>query len=619
VKLRPAFFTALAALLGAAVIYQQVVRRILVPEVLQYVPKESTLLIATGSLESLWNEMDAHFGDVIRDKDRKGFLFTQINAIHSSLREQELKIDSAADLARYGIDPSRGILLAAIHPTLPGGLPPTSPDAAEAPTDESGVEAVLVLPVLDRARFTDSLLPAFEPAGDTTLPGLATGGHALTVTRLNGGWFLVHPEGDWAVLASSLSMLRRSVANRHSNLVHARNSDFLFESVRGGLRRPLLSGPSLFVFWQPRIGLPVRQITGTLVLEKSTVRIDGEAELARGGVRVIEDLFRDPPASVAWNRGIPADVAAALAVHDRELAHYLRTLGRMPTFDRAMTRHFGSLLKELQGVEHQDRLVLAVTGYDDGLPQLGVGVWGDSSALAAAVARVQARLRTERDSAVIAGARDSLRVAAADSAASIPFQSVLGLLAPEPGSLFDRYVVTDGSIRPQRIRPEDLSTSAYTQEYRGITIRYLAPRLTGNDLRFRTQFARLDTATLLSDRYRVATATVGNVLWAAADATELRKLLDGVIEPGTGLSDNRSFRAATSAWSRGDKVELFLNTDRTLTLGLLSAESAVNDPVKKFLMDLQGHPAVSFHLTASEGRRLQFHARMFRPAALTRP
>lgn len=51
--------------LFAALLAGQALRYLIIPPEVCYVPKETTLLVATGDVESLWNGVSAHFADLI--------------------------------------------------------------------------------------------------------------------------------------------------------------------------------------------------------------------------------------------------------------------------------------------------------------------------------------------------------------------------------------------------------------------------------------------------------------------------------------------------------------------------------------------------------------------------
>jgi hypothetical protein len=70
------------------------------------------------------------------------------------------------------------------------------------------------------------------------------------------------------------------------------------------------------------------------------------------------------------------------------------------------------------------------------------------------------------------------------------------------------------------------------------------------------------------------------------------------------LQEAPQFTAASSAWSRDDRLQLFINMDRTIRLGLLSPDSAIYGGVKQWLWELRDHPGVSLTIAsdATAGR-----------------
>ena len=107
-----------------------------------------------------------------------------------------------------------------------------------------------------------------------------------------------------------------------------------------------------------------------------------------------------------WHRFLGPQTAAAIAVEDESLSDYLSFIGRFETIRTFMDDRYGGVLrpsKELPGLR---RVVLAVTGYRNGLPELLLGVWGDPDSLEGLVTELQLSQREKRDRAVLEGALD---------------------------------------------------------------------------------------------------------------------------------------------------------------------------------------------------------------------
>ena len=102
------------------------------------------------------------------------------------------------------------------------------------------------------------------------------------------------------------------------------------------------------------------------------------------------------------------------------------------------------------------------------------------------------------------------------------------------------------------------------------------------------------------DRYRLGVAVVDGVYWFATDILDLERLVDAGNGSALALTERPQFIAASSAWRRDDRLQLFINMDRTLRVGLLSPESAIHEGVRNWLWELRDHPAVSLTV-ASDG------------------
>jgi hypothetical protein len=284
---------------------------------------------------------------------------------------------------------------------------------------------------------------------------------------------------------------------------------------------------------------------------------------------------------------------------------------------------YGGVLTELVGLPGLRRVVLAVTGYRDGLPELVMGVWGDPDSLRGLVTDVQLRQRAERDSAVLKGAAEAFLAEAAEGTelpdtlnqVSVRALEEAGVLAPEEGSTFRRHTLRTirggGSqpgvvVEPATLAPDDLSPAGYHRGEGSDTIRLLLPPVTDNDVAHIPGLAEVDGEALRGDRYRLATVVLDSVLWVATDVMDaqeqIRRAAAGPGEEMDDLSQNSAFQAARTNWSRGDRIQGFMDIGRLTGLGLLSPESAVEEAVKASLLDLRNHPSVSIAVRSDDTR-----------------
>ena len=587
---RPALLALGALAMIGAIAYGQLMRVLLMPATLQYVPKEATIVVTTGPIEEVWRSFDQQFGHSLRNSDEPGHLADMLESIQSGWEDLGVEVHGLADLARLGIDRQRGMAIGAV---VPGKLT----DAEEAAT-----QYVTIIPVVNQPAFTTTLmrLSESEEVTDTTI---SAGDQTLQVLCV-GDYFLAYPDQSTAVVATSLPLLARSLLSRRSNLRYARDNDHLFESVRRQVRMPLFRGANVFVLWQPRNVQALTQLATAWKLEASGVTAAADVELEANGVRLLDDAFQRPAAGPSWAEMLPVDVAGALMIQDSELARYLQFGTSVEELDRVMNEQFGGILAELREVEGLRRIVVAVTGYRRGLPDVVLGTWGDSTALARAVYNVQRESLTRRNRALLAAVSQRAAPEADAQSAELPY--------PEPGlwpGQQQQYTKASGT---EQTVPNS-AASGYAFAFRGRTVEYLLPRLTRNDLHLRPEFEGLDSAVLLNDEYRLVATRTDTVLWIAPDTFVMGRMVSVLTGQEKSLAQHHAFLRATRTWETTDKLQMFLDVDRGLRLGLLSPESNVADNVKQLFLDLRAHPAVSARLPITKkGRRARLELDLFR-------
>ena len=193
-------FLLLLALLVACAFWSYIGHERFVSRELQYIPRDNTVLIATGPIATIWTSFDKHFGPVIRARETgsasaresktgngsEGITRTEsesgsnssstrenvsenesgggtakkekeglaglIEEVQTYLNKKGIDVEQLADLAQHGIDTSRGLYLGAFGTTF-----------------------VAVVPVLSEATFTKTLQRYFsaETTEWETIPGSA--------------------------------------------------------------------------------------------------------------------------------------------------------------------------------------------------------------------------------------------------------------------------------------------------------------------------------------------------------------------------------------------------------------------------------------------------------------
>jgi hypothetical protein len=598
---RPLLFGLLALMLGVSVLYSRAIRKATLTDELQYIPKENTLLLATGEIEALWQAIERHFGEVIREKEHKRPLASVVEELRKHFNNQRVPVNDVRDLSDYGLDLKRGALL-----SLYTG------------TDDPGFVLLLHLQRKESfISFLTSLMDLSSEEPPLELRGGEKDRFAVTVLRAgeNDSFYLAHPQAGLALISNSLELLRRSLFNRKSNLAFALESDGLYEAVRQHLSRPLLSGPALFLWWQPKFFPPLRQVIGVANLDTDAIQLEAELELVSGGIRVLANLLEQSPSEVSWQYNFSRETAAVFVLKDQAIPQYLRFISTFGDIDRAMQEGYGGIFAELRRSSNLQQMVLAITGYHAGLPEMILGIWGNPKILSKLITDLQIRFRDKRDRAILRGALEAFSSAQEGRPDLMPAVAVLReleLIGEEPDSLFERYPITDGEVRSADLQREDFHNPTYRRQYQRWTIDYIAPRITENDLRYRPELKDKDRETLLNDQFRWASVLLDGGLWVATDAQNLETLLDRAPGESDSLPQSPIFRAATSNRS-GKKVQIFLNMDRIITVGLLSPESWIDDIVKRYLLELRNHPAVSLDVApVNGGNRVRLSVRMLR-------
>lgn len=603
----------LGVLLASILLYGRATRVRLFPAGLGLIPREDTLVLVSGSLRALWEGVDEHFGEVIRDEEtgEESTLVSLVAGLRETFDEGGVPVERLEDLARYGVDPERGVVL---------GLG----RAEEAP----GVTAVL--PVADRGGFTSFVTGLLGSDPDEPLPASVAdldpkAGEGGTGPRLlsfdQGQPFVAFPEGEVAALTwgrAAAIRLRRGLSRRAENRAHALESDALYDDLRERLGIPGGPDPQVYLFWQPQGLLPFDEMGALLEIESDQILLDAGVRLSEGGLRVLDTLANAPPPAGAWDRQLPATTAAVLVLRDEAALDYLRLAARLGGLEEMFREEYGGVLGELQGLPALSRLLIAVTGYRDGLPELLLEIRGDPAGLEKLVDDLQLRHRKRRDRLILERALATHREERdGEEASSVEELFDSGYLAPEPDSLYDLYPIREGIALEAELLPKHLQVPSYRRSHGDHTMEYLLPPISDNDLRYDPELAAEGGPAKGTDRYRMATVLLDGVLWVATDAEDLEALLDRRDgEQGDDLRESPVYRTARTGWTAEDKIQSFLDVDQLTTLGLLSPESAIEEQVRTVLLDLRDHPAVALSLRADGRRRLSLHLRIVRRSGL---
>lgn len=111
---RPLWLMLFAVVLLGALGANRGLRLLLIPGELQYIPKESSLIVAIGDLGEVWERLEDSFGSALQDREREGILNALLSNTRVRLNTRGTPIRSAADLKMYGFDTDRGALFSAM-------------------------------------------------------------------------------------------------------------------------------------------------------------------------------------------------------------------------------------------------------------------------------------------------------------------------------------------------------------------------------------------------------------------------------------------------------------------------------------------------------------------------
>ncbi len=556
----------------------------LFPENCRYIPPENALFVATGPLDSLWHAVDAHFGSVIQPlteghpkEAHKGSVRTAVENLQENLAKNNLPVAHLSNFAAYGIDAARGIFASLYRAD-----------------NETMGPFVFVIPILNQSTFKDTLRRLYpkDTMEVTQIPGISKTANSFKIAEI----YMSFPETGIALLSDNPELLARSLRDRSANLEYARRNDDLYDGVRQCLGSPIGTGPTAFVFARPN--LPgVLHISIGLNLRKDDVLLKAQLGVRSNVVKLINDLLAHPPTDAAWSKRLPSEVASVVLLQDKTLGQIIGTLGSWcPIIKDVLQKMYGGFLWSLRDSPMLSRVVIAVSGYRDGLPEVLTGIWGDQTQIESELRKLQIQFRRDRDVEILTAV--NLTMVAGSSLDRV------SILSPEPFSTFGRYTQGPEGEFSGQPTAQDLANETYTKQVAGQVIHYVAPRLTANDRRFRKQFEKLSDAELEDseglDRYRIAYVSHEGAVWLATNINDLKTLLAARSDS---LSNSPYFTSSTHRQNARDKMQIFLNIDQLTKFGLLSPQSSIEDFVKDYLMDLRDHPAVAIDLQPCGARR----------------
>ena len=297
-------------------------------------------------------------------------------------------------------------------------------------------------------------------------------------------------------------------------------------------------------------------------------------------------------------------------------SRYLSFVSRLLGIEQPLSAMYAEVLDHFARDGHLRQLVVALPRYSQGLPDVVLGLWADSRSLNRLVADIHRGLRDERDYRVFQAAVDVFCKERGPDACNPSARQLLDarLLHPESGSTFSRLSVVNGKVQ----RPTHRDTTISGADADGVT--YLAPQLTENDRRYRTELREASLASVKSNRYRLATIVADGALWIATESADLEPFKPlGSEQHRPSLAENVLFRVSGSALATS-RAWLFANIDRLIAIGLGSQQKDIEDVARTNLFDLRNHPAVALELSSfPSGQRIRLSGRILHWTAVSAP
>jgi hypothetical protein len=633
----------------------------LLPAALRYVPPEANVVVGAGDIRSLWDGVNFHFGRVVREQGRDSFLGETLIQLG-----EERRVAHKADLVcRHGIDIDRGILEG--FSLELGNVTGSAAAAFERATEHR--RRIMVIPVASDGRVVEKYCAGGAADVSTPQPSDATneqpcaklqdGLHTtkseiklvrffcskqavqLTVSgqtqsaqypcdssillgargadpswkvsehayKVDDEW-LVFPEPDTALLSDSCEFLDTALGEQERNLFYARADDSLFEAVRFQLRRPLLSGPGVLVYVRNLAAdlAPVGTAAAAVNLAPDAVLADVRIQTSGVSARIVDHALAAAQEQHAWRSYTDDDDAAVLVLRDPATSRYLDSASSNPRIGQALKGFFGGILEPARGLKSLEQVVIRGIGYEQGLPQIMIGMWGDAKEFDQLTYDVQRKLRDSRDRAILDAALLSIPAEPGDRSRSLTelLQSVD--LTSEANTL-GRFRLEGSTLESDPLTPKDFAGPDYIETYRQYQIVYLEPAITIADRRFR--FDKVDdeeASILLENRYRLASVHIGNVLWVGTGKHELVSLIDRLSRD----AEPDEFSVDLDDDGERNKLRLAIGISNVIRTGMLSGEELADVIVDQMLLDFRYHREIVITLNPeirAQGLAMTFEAR----------
>lgn len=451
---------------------------------------------------------------------------------------------------------------------------------------------------------------------------------------------VIFVDDRWAIISDSDTALVAALSDPTRNQSFHENSDALRSlllspdlidsgklpgesTLAGMVRLPWLYGNS--------------PITFDLRSNVDRLSLDLIADLPPGNMTLIDRLIGSSNEGLALEI-VPYGSKVALALADKHLAYYLRYLFEYVdgAYDRVAEQigHLAAAIRELSYSDSLSALSLTVPHLNDGVPAFAlVAQLNDWETARTIMLNLQRQLRTERDIQVLRGAIERYAQINGSLPANISVLAETGIeadaedtyLVSEPYATWNLYSIEGGNPvstgLPDNLFDSDSYTvalvtgaDAATSTAESITLRYLLPPVTDNDIQYRyddldvnesDEFdddeAVSESEALKSGTNRLVAAYVDQtgMLWVGSDAG----VLESILRSGADRRTSKQYALARemSGGAGAVRATLFVQTGWALEQAIAHPDFDINEQAMR-LVDLGAYQRLLVTVTALEKR-----------------
>lgn len=434
--------------------------------------------------------------------------------------------------------------------------------------------------------------------------------------------YLAFPQPGITLLSDDLNYLSQAVGSTTNNLYMNSNSNSLMRAASrfdlpykttdlrlvGGYRPPGVLGGTPLTMHARGNGSEIR-FTFEAIPPRQEIELLNKLLTSTEKLPEVVNVPEASKASIFFNDSVGLDyIITFLSTHIEDF---------YDTIEEAIG-NFTVVIRELENIEHIIGVGLHLVGLTNGVPELVLEMRFDTyedssdiekvetSSVFTLLRNVQKKLRKERDVEIIKSAiSESAFDENIDSYEDFLKYARPGI-ADEPASSYHLYsVTTDMKITsPEGGVPDTFfRNSQYEGDVSGISIKYLLPPVTENDLRYRfdnNDLSQEEQNDLKNNKNRLCATYRENTgqLFVATDRETLTKLLS---DPQH-LQEAALYREMRqhSPRSNQPKIGAFLRPDWLLDNGAVHPDDQVREWTAEVLRDLSQYDAMLITLDTEE-------------------